>query len=1230
LTLLNLNFFQYLEQGHEQKALNVVQAGHLTYYTQEKDTALHFAVRKGFANLAEKLVQLGADPCTPNAKNETPLDIAVNENQAITIQKILNSTGKRELVGHVVLSIAKDNRTELIKNIFTNNSLTRSSMSDQSISSKIPLHESELFNDYDLYLKFDYLRECLNAPTRSQIQINNALKKCTDRTQIVANRLTAKMIVSLFDVFSKLDSTQLKSIEFMLEILIAYATSMLNEFSPQDIAILFRLISKLDNPHASKWQPMLSALTECLPSIPAFELTNVQNPNLQEITDDQDPSHSDHSSRSISPTENPVTEIHLPTIIGKAVENHTIIQDYGPEVKRDDLSVKDSFTDPFAITDCGLSDCVSSSSSTDDTGLIESVNDELTSPTISEKEKDEIVFVRELCLEKCFKLKRCLNDHKPKAQIKQTLEECINLAVSVVYSLKPKEIATLSNVFSKLKSWQLKSIEPKLKKLMFPAIAIASDFHPTEIALLFNFISKLDNPNSPEWREVLAALAKRAVATAHEFKPQEIAMVFNLISKLDNPNSPEWREMLAAFAERAVSTAHEFKPQEIALVFNLISKLDNPNSQEWREMLAALGECAVATAHEFKPQGIGMVFNLIFKLDNPNSPEWREMLAALGERAVATAHEFKPQEIGMVFNLIFKLDNPNSPEWREMLATLGERAVATAHEFKPQEIGMVFNLISKLDNPNSPEWREMLAALGERAVATAHEFKPQGIGMVFNLVSKLDNPNSPKWREMLAALAERAVATAHQFKPQGIGLVFNLVSKLDNPNSPEWREMLAALAERAVATAHQFKPQGIGLVFNLVSKLDNPNSQEWREMLAALGERAVATAHQFKPQEIGMVFNLIAKLDNPNSPEWREMLAALAERAVSTAHQFKPQDIALVFNLISKLDNPHATSWGNLLMHIEKNTRERWENYCVSLKRTNQQSKQFANPNYQDFFQTIISQKIDFDELETLGEVVKCNDAYYFTESTKCKQYATHFLQDFWSIEENVKQTMACQHNKCKEKHLDQEIQAMYPSCISFVSVGIKGQEFCLVSTSLPSDESLTKILEEFTFNYRLKGSKTIFVYLKNNLQDFNNLIIQITRDPDAKNVCTEKQYAKSLTKLFLKYGDQMKVKGAVNCNLYPYQVGKRYGMCENSADFLVKPILSGNRAECGNNIYTNFIPCCPQCMSNKNAILSVLKTAQNCGSERLKKGNGSLKQVRSLSPLRNSTQRFSPLFENL
>ena len=282
--------------------------------------------------------------------------------------------------------------------------------------------------------------------------------------------------------------------------------------------------------------------------------------------------------------------------------------------------------------------------------------------------------------------------------------------------------------------------------------------------------------------------------------------------------------------------------------------------------------------------------------------------------------------------------------------------------------------------------------------------------------------------------------------------------------------------------------------------------------------------------------------------------------------------------------------------------------------------------NYFDLLNYIRTTKINGD-FYTLGNI--SNDAkYYFEETNETNACANLFLSNFWANKKNDDLTVENHHEKYTRLNKN---EAIFPSCISFVNATIDDKAYCFIAISdikMLSD-ALKKELKIFIEDYNKKSTGSPeFVLLDGFIWNINTLINFISNNNEkyqSSKACSEKYFISLLLKLYLDYGAHLEVTGVGNYRFYPYHKNIYYGGNRKSPDSAVKPpVKNAPRLWLKDGKYTSSIPCCVACQNNKQAVLTLLKAAQEAGQDFLNEKNivsNNRKSVKKYctSPLRDS-----------
>lgn len=589
----------------------------------------------------------------------------------------------------------------------------------------------------------------------------------------------------------------------------------------------------------------------------------------------------------------------------------------------------------------------------------------------------------------------------------------------------------------------------------------------------------------------------------------------------------------------------------------------------------------------------------------------QQILTTLTYQALKAPQQFVHEYIASIFNLFSKFEGPENIKWHDLLCSLASRTVRIADTFDQKSIALTFNFISKFNLSNSAYWYETLESLAPRICEISDSLNPQNISLIANLITTtLKNPANVLWQRVSKALAVRTVAIAKQFKPCDIAPMYNLISKFDNCNDAQWHPVLRALAIRVVEVAKKFNyPHHITLIFKFFSKLDDVERAGWQDVISCLSRRFIELSQyeKFNLKNISIMCKFIASLENPNDSQWNELLECLNKQVLtifekdSSSRNVIFSNMKMIYKVFEKLNKENREKWVPALKLLEKfNTKWQWMDFWKNLK--NMRNQRLANietsvdkkENHESqiLIDFAINHDIKLNQLDRLGNVIKHDVNYYFLQSEESMNCAVEFLDAFWSLPDGYQNSILSHRNK-KKMYGHSSIAA---SCISFNMATISGEKICFVTIN-SHNAKLLKQLSDFTDKYVGSDSKIKYKFFNEDVKKVNEIIVFLTGDKNADNLCSEKISAKILIDQFSKFGNAMQVTGVANCFFYPYQVGKRYGNAAESEDTFIRPlpklVMKTNSAH---NFVISFMTCCGQCMRNKAAMLTLFKAAQNVG----------------------------------
>jgi hypothetical protein len=246
---------------------------------------------------------------------------------------------------------------------------------------------------------------------------------------------------------------------------------------------------------------------------------------------------------------------------------------------------------------------------------------------------------------------------------------------------------------------------------------------------------------------------------------------------------------------------------------------------------------------------------------------------------------------------------------------------------------------------------------------------------------------------------------------------------------------------------------------------------------------------------------------------------------------------------------------------------------------------------YQHFWETLPKHQAVTPAFTVLGEV-SSNPWFYFQETNQANAYAKTFLTAYWSNPLNVKLCEDTFEQKCQRFP---DAEQMRSSTISFVSVKILGKNYCLVTVSdniHQLENGIQTSLANLIESYNRQQQNVEYVYIKTATASLNELIAQFTQQPVNTKTCTEKTDVVVLLGLFLRFGNEMRITGGVNCLLYPVD-NQLQG---NHRKFSPSLNSGTDYLAISENINAITISCCRECTNNKAASLHFLSHAHQVG----------------------------------
>jgi hypothetical protein len=301
--------------------------------------------------------------------------------------------------------------------------------------------------------------------------------------------------------------------------------------------------------------------------------------------------------------------------------------------------------------------------------------------------------------------------------------------------------------------------------------------------------------------------------------------------------------------------------------------------------------------------------------------------------------------------------------------------------------------------------------------------------------------------------------------------------------------------------------------------------------------------------------------------------------------------------------------------------------------RTRERKPQMAS-SYSKFLSHVRHHDFSAEDFSKLG-ALSDKPNFYFEESAKCKTLTADFLQAFWNSVDNRELTVKNHQKKFNDQGGKEPVS---PMCISFINATIKDKDYCFIAISSIDEATpaLLSSLKAFIEEHNKQNTSTEFVLLHGKTGNFSSLIQSINQKTDkgAYKTCAEKYFASCLTKLFLQYGNDIRVNGVVNCDLYPFEGDENgqalpYGKQAYALDPTVTPPRTKNgKLVLEDDTIVTTKPCCAACTKNKNAILKIFKAAQSHGAMLLEEPGSVKRDMERLetSPVRRSIATPSSL----
>lgn len=272
---------------------------------------------------------------------------------------------------------------------------------------------------------------------------------------------------------------------------------------------------------------------------------------------------------------------------------------------------------------------------------------------------------------------------------------------------------------------------------------------------------------------------------------------------------------------------------------------------------------------------------------------------------------------------------------------------------------------------------------------------------------------------------------------------------------------------------------------------------------------------------------------------------------------------------------------------------------------------------------------------QTIG-VVCAKPDYIFDETEEANYAGTLFLTQFFSEDHKIKLIM----NAALEKN-----HKLISPCLSFVVVKPTNriQRTCYLALSGSDDnafsdrltkrkqlkEAIMETCRKLNEDKTIQEKKLYFDLISERSDNFKDMLsLAVTKKKSliskgnnfvVEKVCTEHHIAATLSKLFHKYPNQVKVMGMTSIIFSPIST---LFHDEKLSDFLK---ISANKA----HYYQKKISCCENCRTAKNLFVEIMKAANTVGEERQKPTSITLPNPQSHSlfpPTVSPNPVFSPI----
>jgi len=172
-----------------------------------------------------------------------------------------------------------------------------------------------------------------------------------------------------------------------------------------------------------------------------------------------------------------------------------------------------------------------------------------------------------------------------------------------------------------------------------------------------------------------------------------------------------------------------------------------------------------------------------------------------------------------------------------------------------------------------------------------------------------------------------------------------------------------------------------------------------------------------------------------------------------------------------------------------------------------------------------IERKKHQERLSYLGNISE-SPKLYFNKTKETAEDASAFLDEFFRKHATK---LVSQH----EEHKAQ------PGCISFTSLRLKsrGTNICLVTKSCSRIDVDSEIID--TVNTLNSYGRTHFVWIPYT-DIINDFLAMVNKElgihiPSITKPCSEKALLSVMFDLFAKYGDDIQIRGMINCTFYPF-----------------------------------------------------------------------------------------------